>query len=63
MKRFVEGFENVFTAVSFAEQGEWDDAVKIANGSLKCKAAEGKQKHTQEKVKRQSVDHRPRLRL
>lgn len=41
MKRFMEGFETLFTSVSFAEQGEWGDTVKIADGFLKFKAAEG----------------------
>ncbi len=63
MKKFSEKFANIFSAVSFAEQGEWDDAVKMADGSFKVKAADGKQVQATEKKEKRVADTRPRLRL
>ena len=33
MTKLSQKLENTFTAVAFAEQGEWNDAEKIAEGS------------------------------
>ena len=63
MKNFIEKFKLTFAAVSFAEQGEWDDAVKIAEGKITFKAADGIQKQTSKKAKRRSVDNRPQLKV
>ena len=63
MKSFIEKFKRTFAAVSFAEQGEWEDAIKIAEGKITFRAADGIQKKTPKKAKRRSVDTRPQLKL
>jgi hypothetical protein len=61
MKKFSQKLENTFTAVAFAEQGEWDDAAKIAEGSFNLQAADGKQVQATQKKEKRITDHRPRL--
>ncbi len=63
MKKFSQNLGNTFTAAAFAEQGEWDDAVKIAEGSFKLQAADGRQIKTAQKQEKRISDHRPRLRV
>lgn len=63
MKNFIEKFKLTFAAVSFAEQGEWDDAVKLAEGKITFKAADGIQKQPSKKAKRRCVDNRPQLKV
>ena len=63
MTKLREKLENVFSAVAFAEQGEWDDAVKMAEGSMNIQAADGKQVQVDKKKEKRAVDHRPRLRV
>lgn len=63
MRTFTEKLEKVFSAVAFAEQAEWDDAVKMAEGSMTVQAADGIQVQVSEKKQRRAVDHRPRLRV
>ena len=63
MRTFTEKLEKVFSAVAFAEQAEWDDAVRMAEGSLTIQAADGMQVQVAEKRERRTVDHRPRLRV
>ncbi len=63
MKKLSEKIEKTFSAVAFAEQAEWDDAVKMAEGTMKVKAADGKQVKVAEKKEKRAVDHRPRLRV
>ncbi|HBH29784.1 MAG: hypothetical protein N839_0014560 [Desulfofustis sp. PB-SRB1] len=35
MGRISRKIEAIFAAVAFAEQGEWDEAIRIADGSLR----------------------------
>ncbi len=63
MKKFTQNLGNTFTAAAFAEQGEWDDAVKIAEGSFVTRAADGKRVHPPQKQEKRITDHRPRLRV
>ncbi len=63
MRTFTEKLEKVFSAVAFAEQAEWDDAVKMAEGSMTIQAADGIQIQVSEKRQKRIVDHRPRLRV
>ena len=54
---------STFTAVAFAEQGEWNDAEKIAEGSFAAQAADGKKVEAAQKQEKRITDHRPRLRV
>ena len=63
MKKFSEKFTNMFSAVSFAEQGEWDDAIKMAEGSFGMAAADGKKLEATEKKEKRVTDNRLRLQL
>lgn len=63
MKEFSEKFDNIFSAITFAEHGEWDDAVKMAEGSFRAQAADGKQVQATQKKEKRVADNRPRLQL
>jgi hypothetical protein len=63
MKKFSQKLANTFTAVAFAEQGEWDDAEKFATGSFEAQAADGKQIRAVKEEEKRITDHRPRLRV
>lgn len=63
MKKFSRNIGNTFTAAAFAEQGEWNDAVKIAEGSFNPQAADGRQVQATQKKEKRITDHRPRLRV
>ena len=63
MKKLTQSVQNVFAAISFAEQGEWDDAVKISEGGFTAQSADGQQKKSLDKSERRVVDTRPRLRV
>lgn len=63
MKKFSQNLENTFAAAAFAEQGEWDDAVKIAEGSFKLQAADGQRIQATQKKEKRISDQRPRLRV
>ena len=63
MKKFSQNLGNTFTAVAFAEQGEWDEAVKIAEGSYKLQAADGRKIQAAQKKETRKSDNRPRLRV
>ena len=63
MKKIIEKISSIFAAVSFAEEGEWEDAVKMADGSLQAKAADGVQVKPKLKKVKKAVDNRPQLRL
>ncbi len=63
MKKFTQNLGNAFTAAAFAEQGEWDEAVKIAEGSFETRAADGKQVQATQKKEKRITDHRTRLRV
>jgi hypothetical protein len=62
MKKLIEKIENTFSAVAFAEQAEWDDAINMAEGSSRPPAIEKKQPHKEAERKR-TPDSRPRLRV
>jgi hypothetical protein len=63
MTKLSQKLANTFTAVAFAEQGEWNDAEKIAEGSFAAQAADGKQVQAAQKQEKRTTDHRPRLRV
>jgi len=63
MGRISEMFEAVFAAVAFAEQGEWDEAVRIADGSLRRQAGIEEQPQVGEAPRKRGTDRRPRQRL
>lgn len=62
MKKFTEKIENTFSAVAFAEQAEWEDAINIAEGNSNPPVIDKKQPHKEAERKR-TPDSRPRLRV
>lgn len=62
MKKFTEKIENTFSAVAFAEQAEWDEAINMAEGKSRPPVTDKKQPHKEAERKRTS-DPRPRLRV
>lgn len=63
MNSLMQRFEAVFAAVAFAEQGEWDEARRIADGSLQLRETAEREVGTRPSSAARRPESRPRPRL
>lgn len=64
MKKLNKKITNVFAAAAFAEQAEWDEAVRITEETSEKSPSQRTEKEKQQPETRQRKDdQRPRLRV
>lgn len=64
MKKLNKKITTVFAAAAFAEQGEWEEAVRITEETSDSSTSPRLEKDKQQPETRQRTnDHRPRLRV